>query len=39
MSNWNEERVAQLEGIVGSERPVTQETVKAAAEELGVSTR
>lgn len=39
MSNWNEEKVAQLEAIVGAERPVTQETVKAAAEELGVSTR
>jgi len=39
MSNWNEERVAQLEAIVGNESPVTQETVKTAAEELEVSAR
>lgn len=39
MSNWNEERVAALEAVVGDESPVTQETVKAAAEELEVSPR
>lgn len=39
MSNWTEERVAALEAFVGDESPVTQETVKAAAEELGVSPR
>jgi hypothetical protein len=39
MSNWTEERVAQLVGIVGSESPVTQVTVEKAAEALEVSNR
>lgn len=39
MSNWTEERVAQLEAFVGDESPVSQETVRAAAEDLGVSPR
>lgn len=39
MSNWTEERVAQLESVVGAESPVTQETVVEAAEALEVSNR
>lgn len=39
MSNWTEEKVATLEGIVGDESPVTQDTVAEAAEALGVSNR
>lgn len=39
MSNWTEEKVAALEAFVGDETPVSQDTVKAAAEELGVSPR
>ena len=39
MSNWTEERVSQLEGIVGGETPVSQDTVKKAAEALEVSSR
>jgi hypothetical protein len=37
--SWNEEREAQLLAAVGNERPVAQETVAKAAEELDVSTR
>ena len=36
---WTEDREAQLLAAVGDERPVTQETVAAAAEALEVSTR
>lgn len=36
---WTEEREVQLLEAVGDERPVTQETVAAAAEALEVSTR
>lgn len=36
---WTEEREEQLLAAVGTERPVTQETAAAAAEELDVSTR
>ena len=36
---WTEEREAQLLEAVGDERPVTQETVAAAAEALEVSPR
>ena len=36
---WNEERTAQLEESVGSERPVTVATVKRLAEELETNTR
>lgn len=36
---WNEENVATLEGIVGGENPVTQDTVKAAAVQLDVTVR
>jgi len=39
MSNWTEERVTELKGIVGSESPVSQDTVKKAAEALEVSNR
>jgi DNA-binding transcriptional ArsR family regulator len=39
MSNWNDEREAQLTKAVGKERPVTQETVARVAEELEVSPR
>jgi len=39
MSNWTEERVAQLLDVVGAAQPVTQESVAAAAEALDVSTR
>ena len=42
MSNqpkWNEEREAELTEIVGSESPVSLETVASAAEQLGNSTR
>lgn len=39
MSNWTEERVAELEAAVGDAQPVSQETVAAAAETLEVSTR
>ena len=35
MANWTEEKVAELMSLVGDESPVTQETVKAAAEALG----
>ena len=36
---WTEEREAQLTEIVGSESPVTLETVATASEEMGNSTR
>ena len=36
---WTDERTEQLAQFVGNESPVSQETVKAAAEELGNSTR
>ena len=39
MSNWNEEREAQLKAAVGTAVPVTQDTVASAAEELEVSPR
>ena len=39
MSLWTDEREAQLLKVVGSERPVSQETVAKAAEALDVSTR
>jgi len=39
MSTWTEDREAQLLEIVGDERPVSQETVAAAAEALEVSAR
>ena len=39
MTNWNDELVAQLEGLVGDESPVTQETVASVAEELDISKR
>lgn len=39
MSNWTEERVAELESIVGGESPVSQDTVATAAEALQVSNR
>ena len=39
MSNWTEERVVVLEGIVGTETPVSQITVAKASEELEVSPR
>ena len=35
MANWTEEAVGQLEEFVGNDSPVTQETVKNAAEALG----
>jgi len=35
MANWTESAVTQLEELVGNESPVTQETVKNAAETLG----
>ena len=39
MSNWTEEREATLVNVVGSETPVTLDTVARAAEELETSTR
>lgn len=36
---WNDEAVAKLLSVVGSEAPVSQATVEAAAQELGVSSR
>lgn len=39
MSFWTEEREAELLDLVGSERPVSQETAAEAAEALDVSTR
>jgi hypothetical protein len=35
MANWTDEAVAQLEELVGDASPVSQETVKDAAETLG----
>lgn len=39
MSNWTEDRVAQLLEVVGDERPVSQEAVAEAAAALDVSPR
>jgi predicted HTH domain antitoxin len=36
---WNEERVAKLAAIVGTESPVSNDTVAKAAEELGTTPR
>ena len=36
---WNEERVAKLAAIVGTETPVSNETVAKAAQELGTTPR
>ena len=39
LPKWTEERTASLTGFVGSESPISQATVAAAAEELETSTR
>lgn len=39
MSNWTEDKVSVLTGLVGNEAPVSQETVEKAAAELEVSNR
>ena len=39
LPKWDEARTAELEAYVGSESPVSIETVKAAAEQLGTTAR
>ena len=39
LPKWTDERTAQLTAFVGSESPVSQDTVAEAAEELETSTR
>ena len=39
LPKWNDERTAQLEGLVGDESPVTQATVASVAEQMGTSSR
>ena len=39
LPKWNDERTEKLTNYVGSESPVSQETVAGAAEELGTSAR
>ena len=39
LPKWTEERTASLTGFVGSESPISQATVAAAAEDLETSTR
>jgi hypothetical protein len=39
LPKWTDERTAQLTAFVGSESPVSQDTVAEAADELETSTR
>ena len=39
LPKWTDERTAALTNFVGSESPVSQDTVAEAAEELETSTR